>query len=471
MTSASLRTRLFAILVAATGTIWLIAIGWIYVGTKQEVESVLDARLQEAARMVVSLGTSKSIVAPSAEAGADANAETLIYERQLACQIWSLDGRLVARSRGAPSLSLGGTEAGFSDRRIEGENWRVFTLEDTDRGLRVLVGDRLGVREHLVTDIIKGLLAPTLLIVPLLGFLIWSSLNRGLRPLRKLALELQQRQADDMSPVEAGRAPAEILPMIGALNALFSKVETARRHEREITAFAAHELRTPLAGLKTQAQVALGTADSDTRNSALRQIIIAVDRTTRLVRQLLDIANLDALQDRRPEARLNAGATVQEIVAAQSIREGLRVEVDPMLNRITLIANAELLLLALRNLFENAVQHTAPPGLVRWTLERRPGEIVIAVEDEGPGIPPDELPLVTRRFYRGRHKSPSGSGLGLAIAELALRANSARLNLVNRTDRSGLRAEIILRGEIGIPQQKGGVPASGLEIDLATTAS
>jgi len=453
MKSASLRTRLFLILVAATGVIWFFAIGWIYVGTKQEVESVLDARLQEAARMVASLGTGKSIGTPSADAAAESPAETLIYERQLACQIWSFDGRLVARSRGAPSLSLGGTEAGFSDRRIEGENWRVFALEDTDRGLRVLVGDRLGMREHLVTDIIKGLLAPTLLIVPLLGLLIWSSLNRGLRPLRKLALELQQRRADDMRPVETDRAPSEILPMMAALNALFSKVESARRHEREITAFAAHELRTPLAGLKTQAQVALGSSDPDARNSALRQIMIAVDRTTRLVRQLLDIANLDARQNRRPDAYLNAGAIIEEIVVAQSTREGLRVEVDPALNGIMFTANAELLTLALRNLFENAVQYTARPGLVRWSLDRRSDETVIVVEDEGPGIPPDELPLVTRRFFRGRHKSPSGSGLGLAIAEIALSANAARLNLENRTDRSGLRAEVILPRGAAIVQR------------------
>jgi len=471
MTSTSLRTRLFLILVAATGMIWLFAIGWIYVATKQEVESVLDARLQEAARMVASLGTSKSVATSATETRLDGSAETLIYERQLACQIWSLDGRLVARSRGAPSSNLGGTQTGFSDRRIEGENWRVFSLEDADRGLRVLVGDRLGMREHLVTDIIKGLLAPTLLMVPLLGFLIWSSLNRGLRPLRRLALELQQRRADDMSPVETGRAPMEILPMMTALNALFSKVEGARRHEREITAFAAHELRTPLAGLRTQAQVAIGTSDPAARSSALRQIMIAVDRTTRLVRQLLDIANLDALQNPPRDARLNAGVIIDEIIDAQPARDGLRVEVDPMLNWITLTANAELLVLALRNLFENAVQHTAHPGLVRWSLERRAGEIVIVIEDEGLGIPPDELPLVTRRFFRGRHKSSSGSGLGLAIAELALRANAARLNLVNRTDRSGLQAEVILPRQAEVLHGEDGLPEPDLEIGLATTGS
>ena len=471
MNSASLRTRLFLILVAATGVIWLFAIGWIYVGTRQEVESVLDARLQEAARMVASLGTSKNVATPLAGSDIGGSAGTLIYERQLACQIWSLDGRLVARSRGAPSSNLGGTQTGFSDRRIDGENWRVFTLEDTDAGLRVLVGDRLGVREHLVTDIIKGLLAPTLLIVPLLGFLIWSSLNRGLRPLRRLAVELRDRQADDMSPVEAGQVPVEIVPMMAALNALFSKVESARRHEREITAFAAHELRTPLAGLKTQAQVALGTADPDVRNAALRQIMIAVDRTTRLVRQLLDIANLDALEKPKRDAEVNAGALIEEIVDSQPARDGLRTEVDPMLSWITFSANAELMALALRNLHENAVQHTAQPGLVRWSLERRRGEIVVIIEDEGPGIPHDELPLVTRRFFRGRHKRPSGSGLGLAIAELALRANSARLRLVNRTDRAGLRAEIILPQEAEPPHREHAGLQSNLKVGLATTGS
>lgn len=438
----SLRTRLFLILLVATGVIWLFAIGWIYVGTRQEVESVLDARLQEAARMVSSLVTNKSVGTPT-DTTADRLAEVPLYERQLSCQVWSLDGRLVARSRGAPRLSLSDIKAGFSERQIDGETWRVYTVQDRDKGIRVLVGDRLGIREHLVTDIIKGLLAPMLLIVPLLGFLIWSSLNRGLQPLRTLALELQNRKADDMSPVEAGQVPAEILPMVTSLNGLFSKVESARRHEREITAFAAHELRTPLAGLRTQAQVAIAANDPKARTSALRQILIAVDRTTRLVRQLLAMANLDALHDAKRDAHLNVGAAIDEIIDTQGGRAAVNVEVDPSLNRVILTANAELLILALRNLHENAIHHMMGPGMVRWSAERRGDDTVIVVEDEGPGIPPEELPLVTTRFFRGRYKSASGSGLGLAIVELALRANGARLYLVNRTDRIGLRAEII----------------------------
>ncbi|WP_271607580.1 ATP-binding protein [Bradyrhizobium sp. CCBAU 11434] len=448
----SLRTRLFLILVAATGVIWLFAIGWIYVGTKHEVESVLDARLQEAARMVASLVPTKGVATP--EASHDALDGIPIYERQLSCQIWSLDGRLVARSSGAPRARLSDTESGFSQRDIDGESWRVFTVEDADKGIRVLVGDRLGIREHLVAGIIKGLLTPTLLIVPLLGFLIWSSLSSGLRPLRTLARELQTRGADDMSPVQADRAPPEILPMTAALNALFEKVESARQHEREITAFAAHELRTPLAGLRTQAQVAISASDPPARERALRQILIAVDRTTRLVRQLLAMADLDARHDARPDAAVNLGAAIDEIVDAAPGHDRIRVEIEPALSRTTVTANAALLAVALRNLHENAVEHTFDSGLVRWRVNSDADALVIAVEDEGPGIPPDELKLVTRRFFRGRLKRPSGSGLGLSIVELALRANGARLNLVNRGDRSGLRAEIVWP----LPSDKAPVP-------------
>ncbi len=447
----SLQTRLFMILVAATGLIWLFAIGWIYVGTRHEVEGVLDARLQEAARMVASLVPIKGVATPAGQAGGAALAGRPIYERQLSCQIWSLDGRLVARSGGAPSSRLSDTESGFSERDIDGETWRVFTVEDADKGIRVLVGDRLGIREHLVADIIKGLLTPTLLIVPLLGLLIWSSLNRGLRPLRTLANELQARGAADMSPVRAGQAPAEILPMVAALNHHLERVESARRHEREVTAFAAHELRTPLAGLRTQAQVAIGTSDPTARDLALRQIIVAVDRTARLVRQLLAMADLDARQHARCDGKVNLGCAIDEIVEAVAGRNHIRVTVDAALRETTVTANAELLTLALRNLHENAIHHGSAPGVVRWRVETLTDVIVISVEDDGPGIPQDELPLVTRRFFRGRHKSRTGSGLGLAIVELALRANGARLNLVNRTDRRGLRAEIIWPVSSGAP--------------------
>ncbi|MDP4002705.1 ATP-binding protein [Methylobacterium sp. NEAU K] len=434
----SLRVRLFAILLLATGLIWLSAMAWIYLGSKHEVEQVLDNRLQEAARMVGSLvgtvggrnpdGTQPTIPAPTA------------YERQLSCQIWSLDGRMVARSSGAPEQRLTDAPAGFSEREVDGEAWRVFTVEDSEKGIRVMVGDRLGRRQRLVTDLIMGLLTPALLVVPLLGMLIWASLGRGLSPLRRMARNLADRDADDMSAIDARQAPAEVRPLAEALNGLFLKVEAARRHEREVTAFAAHELRTPLAGLKTQAQVAMAAADPDVAKAALRQILAAVDRTTHLVRQLLDAARLDAAGEISPVTDVDVGVLIAEIVEGMRAPPGIRTVIDPGLRGFTMRADPESLRLAVRNLHENAVQHMRT-GTVEWRA--RPGGRGIVVCDEGPGIPEEELSHVTKRFFRGRHKSATGSGLGLAITEMAAKRSGITLRLRNRTDRPGLQAEIL----------------------------
>ena len=261
----SLKRRLFFILVAATGLIWLAATCWVYVGTTREVENVLDSRLQEAARMVLSLASSNGAGSFQKDADASHPGDPLSYERQLSCQIWSLDGRLVARSSGAPNEKLSDTRTGFSERIIKGEGWRVFTAEDPVKNVRVLVGDRLGLREAFVTDIMKGLAAPMLLTIPLLALLIWVSLNRGLKPIQTLAEDFKRRDADDMTPVMTDGIPTEIQPMVASLNNLFGRVENALRHERDITAFAAHELRTPLAGLRAQTQIAMTAAFSISR--------------------------------------------------------------------------------------------------------------------------------------------------------------------------------------------------------------
>jgi two-component system sensor histidine kinase QseC len=316
-------------------------------------------------------------------------------------------------------------------------------VEDTAKGVRVFVGDRLGLRKHLVEEIIKGLLAPLLLTIPLLGLLIWASLSRGLRPLQALARQLGHRNADDMRPVETGTIPAEIQPVVAALNHLFRKVRDAMRHERELTAFAAHELRTPLAGLRTQAQIAIVASDGSVREAALRQIVVAVDRTTRMVRQLLAMAKLDSTHEAK-QSSVNIGNVIEEVIDALPASDRkAEVGFDPALKSTVVIANRELLLVAIRNLHENAVRHMLAPGTIRWSLERGDDTLTVSVVDDGPGIPEDEIPLVTNRFDRGRNQSPLGSGLGLSIVDLALRASGARLVLQNRSDARGLRAQII----------------------------
>ncbi|KHK01707.1 ATP-binding protein [Desulfovibrio sp. TomC] len=436
----SLRRRLFTILVAATGVIWLCGILWLFVGAKAELEHVLDTRLQEAARMVDSLVAKSE---PSLAAAASAAAMPEHYERQLSCQIWSLDGRLIARSGSAPDVSMTDKATGFSDRRILGENWRVYTIENPAKGVRVMIGDRLGQRDQLVADLVKGLSIPALLMLPVLSLLIWLSLGRGLRPLLDMAGELKSREADDMRPLPAQHAPVELRPLAEALNSLFAKVETARRHERDVTAFAAHELRTPLAGLKTQAQIAMAADDPSVRQGALRHILLSVDRATRLVRQLLTLAKLDSGLESIQAECVCVGVVIEEISKpAQPAARIVTVRIAPALRDFIVTANRETLGIALRNLHENAVQHTPEGGAITWDV--MPNGQGVIIEDEGPGLAPDELPLATQRFFRGKRQPPTGCGLGLAIVEAVLQQMGGGLVLENREGGRGLKAMAVL---------------------------
>lgn len=436
----SLRARLFAILVAATGLIWLAAAAWIYLGTKAELERVLDTRLQEAARVVSSLVRNAGASAPAAIAATPQvfASDPGGYERQLSCQIWSLGGRLVAASTSAPAERLAGHAAGFSDSLINGELWRVYAIEDAANDVRVLVGDRLGLRDRLVNDLVMGLVAPTLLMLPLFAALIWMSVGRGLSPLRGIAADLQQRAPDDLAPLHA-RVIDEIRPVTDALNGLFTRLDAARRHEREFTAFAAHELRTPLAGIRTQAQIAKAADSTEMRTAALDHIMQGVDRTARLVSQLLALARLESGAEPSRGEPVNLGRLLRDIDGEGQRRPSIVVEIDAALDAMTVEGDPDHLKLALRNLHDNACGHSPPGGRVTWF---RTADAALAVDDEGPGVPADELALVRQRFYRGRTSRHAGSGLGLAIVDVALHNARAQLTLSTPPSGRGLRAAV-----------------------------
>lgn len=444
---SSIRRRLITILIGTTGLVWLSAVVWIYFSTQAEVNRVLDARLIEAARMVNSLLTDHRIEIAVAEglsqhAPGGTGSGQQEYDRQLSCQIWSLGGALVGRSAGAPEAPLTKTEVGFSENKVDDERWRVYTVENAQLGVRVMVGDSLRIRDRLVGDVIKGLLLPAALILPFLIGMIWLSVRRGLSPLSDLAVALSRRAASDLRPLPDTNMPKEIAPAIKALNGLFRRVDAARERERSFTAFAAHELKTPLAGLKTQAQIALGSNDPEVHANALRQISTGVDRTGRLVKQLLDLAILEADDLDHSPARESVASLVKAAVAdlrflASSGRVTVEIEADGSI--IGAEVDPHFFMLALRNLLENAIIHSPSGGKVTCRVRQGGGEVVVEVEDDGPGIPDAELPHATEKFFRGWNKSPAGSGLGLAIARIAVSRMGGLLRIENRTPR-GLKA-------------------------------
>jgi two-component system sensor histidine kinase QseC len=425
----SIRVRLFAVLLLATGAVWLSAVAWIYLSTQAQVEKVLDARLQEAARMVNSLITDRRIDVASAvrtavEGTKDFEIAETPYDRQLSCQIWSLSGVLVGQSEGAPQQPLASHESGFQETSINGVDWRVYAVVNEKLGVRVLVGDSLDLRRKLIDNVVKGLLLPVGLILPILAALIWISVGRGLRPLRRLATGLAQRSADDLHPIAAEGSPSELQPVARSLNGLFARVRESRERERNFTAFAAHELKTPLAGLRTQAQVALASRDPENRDRALGRIIQGVDRSSRLVRQLLDLAEAEIGKDpaetspaRIPQILDDVADSLRGVAAGKDVR----LDIAPEFADLVLLRGRELMTVALRNVLENAFQYAPSGTAVRCWPEQADERFLIRIRDEGPGMSETEIMRAGDRFFRGAAATGVGSGLGLSIVDAAMR--------------------------------------------------
>ncbi|MFQ0813915.1 histidine kinase [Brucella anthropi] len=449
----SIRSRLTGILIGVTCLVWLFAVVWINSSTQSQLEKVLDARLMEAARMVNSLLTEHRVeVGPEGDGGQlslKPMPDFPLYDRQLFCQIWALDGSLVGRSESAPGVRLTNVANGFSNTEVAGERWRVFAVENTQLGLRVMVGDSLSIRERLVQNVVTGLVLPALLMLPVLALMIWLCVRRGLSPLSRLASVLSKRRAEDLRPLPEQNLPKEIAPAVTALNGLFHRVEEARERERNFAIFAAHELKTPLAGLKTQAQIAEGAKDETMRANAVRQIAAGVDRTSRLTNQLLDLAALETSDEPETptcEAACQLLAAVSTDMRMLAAQRGVSIELPQTMPPVQL-PFPHLFTLAARNLIENAVNHSPKDGVVRCRVEAEAGKVRLIVEDDGPGIPESEMPHVTERFFRGAHRNETGSGLGLAIVKMAVERMGGALQLQNRPE-GGLSASILVPGTI-----------------------
>lgn len=434
----SIRIRLFLILMLATGAVWLSAFFWIQQSTRADVTRVLDARLAEAGQMVSSLISDQRIdVARAATMVTDVNSAQdrfdVGYSHKLSCQIWSLEGTLVGRSGSAPDGQLSQLDTGFADNTVDGEQWRVYSVINEDLGVRVMVGDSHTVRDRLVRDVTTGLIVPVLVILPLLAGLIWISLQRGLLPLERLAQGLTQRTADNLSPVAADDLPLEIRPVGAALNGLFSRVSAARDREKAFTSFAAHELKTPLAGIKTQAQVALKAPDDATRTGALERIQHGVDRTDRMVRQLLALALVDSSES-SGHAPLDVAMILRDVVddlsrPAANKHLSLRL---PDHDSLPIDSDLVLMTAALRNVIENAISVAPRDSEITITAQTADDFLRISVMDRGPGIAEGDRARITGRFFRGAGTTTTGSGLGLAIVDTAMKRLGGTLHFAPR---------------------------------------
>jgi len=314
----------------------------------------------------------------------------------------------------------------------------------------VQVAETLVKRSQLATEIIKGVILPQFVILPMAVLLVWLALARGIAPLNELQQRIRQRAADDLSPIDEHEAPDEVSPLVRAINDLLGRLDRSLSTQKRFLADAAHQLKTPLAGLRTQAELAQREIDAgfdpEALKRALQQIAHSSQRAAHMVNQLLSMARAEDRGAAARETEVNlarlATETVRDFVPRALERRidlgyegpGAEGNATPP-ERCRVLGHPLLLREMLRNLVDNALQYTPAGGTVTVRLGGDAAEgVVLQVEDSGPGIPAAERELVFQPFYRALGTNVDGSGLGLAIVAEVARRHGATLTLTDARD-------------------------------------
>jgi two-component system sensor histidine kinase QseC len=419
MKGFSLRGRLLLLLLGSLALVWGAMLGVGYDEAREEIHELADARLQQGARtlLVLDLKRLSRLAGTGATAAANGDNETGQDNgvRPLAFQVWSDSGRLLLASNGAPSAPYRADE-GYATDVIDGRAWRSYSLQNRKHDYRVTVLEPLAVREHPVRELTGRMGLILLWALPLLALLVWLSVYRGLRPLARLSDEIGARDAGNLDPIQLQRVPAEAQAPVLALNRLLERLARSLDKERAFTADAAHELRTPLAAIKVQAEVALAAQDEATRRHAIEQVIAGVNRTTHLAQQLLLLARLEHVEPAMRQA-VDLGRLAADVVAQradEATRKAIDVELaaDP---GCVLQGDPATLATMLDNLLDNAFKYGGAGGHVVVTVRRDASATLLMVADDGAGVAGNEGARLRDRFFRSGDHAEPGSGLGLSI--------------------------------------------------------
>ena len=438
---ASLQGRLLLLVLGTSLAVWLATAALTWRDARHELDELLDGHLAQAAAL---------LVAQQARGEDDerVDAPTLHrYAPRVVFQVFH-EGQLAMRSANAPAQPLVAQGArslqGFHSVLLEGERWRVFATRGTHSDVQVFVGEQESSRGAILRAVLRSTASSIAIALPLLAIAGWWAVRRGVRPLRVLGSTLAARRAGDLQPVQLADAPSEMRPLLDALNTLFERIAGMVELERRFTGDAAHELRTPIAAIRTQAQVAMGATDAAQRRHALEATLAGCDRATRLVEQLLTLSRLEA-EGSAAHGQVDLGQLVRRVAAelapaSLQKQQALELDADPG----CVVAGDETLLAVLaRNLLDNAIRYSPPRTRIEARVKRSTEGVVLAVEDSGPGLSPKDLARLGERFFRVTGTDAAGSGLGWSIAQRIAAAHGARVQAQASGRLGGLLARVV----------------------------
>jgi two-component system sensor histidine kinase QseC len=423
--------------------VWLAVAVRIWIDVRHELGELLDGHLAQAAALLVAqqareIDDDHAVEAPALHR----------YAPKVAFQVFH-EGRLALRSAGAPAepmVASNDVDAdGFGTVRMQGEAWRVFTTHGAKTDVQVVVGEQVSSRNEILRAVLRSTLGPMLIGLPLLGLACWWAISRGVTPLRRLGNALAQRSAQALEPIALANAPTEMLPVIDALNGLFGRIGALLESERRFTADAAHELRSPIAAIRAQAQVAMAEADPQLRRHALQGTLEGCDRAARLVDQLLTLSRLEALGPATMQpvdlAEIAKQAVAQ--LAATAIAHGQTIGFEAA-HPCIVMGDATLLEVLVRNLVDNAVRYSGAAAQIAVSVQQEDDHAVLVVQDNGPGLADADLQRLGERFFRVAGNEQSGSGLGWSIVQRIAAAHRAQVQARRLTPSAGLLVRVAL---------------------------
>ena len=442
--SWSVRRAMLAMLLLLTLVVWSISSVVLYVETRQESQRLFDQSLEETAHLLLVLADHEIEELAVTPSHPPMEGHDVADGRYLLFQVWDANGVLRYKNTGAPDPpSAGAGAAGFGNVTIAGDNWRTYSAWNASRRLQIQVGESDAHRQDISERFAYKLYLFALLMLPVMATGIWWIVSRVLRPLMASAEEVSRRTPNDLRKVKTDGAPVELQPLLQAINHLFEQVSSTFERETRFTADAAHELRTPLAAIKTNLQVLHGARSEEERREFIAALDVSVDRSTRLVGQLMTLARLDPQQRPAALGEADLAATIgQQMPEFRRQAEQLQLHLVADLAPVRCLLDPDSFRVLLRNLVDNAMRYTPRHGTVRLSCRADGRHALLCVADSGPGIPAGMRERVFDRFVRLSNTGTPGSGLGLSIVKNIVAAHGASIALNDGPDGCGLLVEI-----------------------------
>ncbi|MEO8643368.1 ATP-binding protein [Pseudomonas sp.] len=435
---SSLRRRLLLWLLPATFLAGLLASIGTYWGAVLELDDLLNDQMRYLAEhinvdpgeRVVLTDTGKKL-SPFNDDNAD---EVLL-------QVWSA-GALSFTSNTALALPPP-QQNGLSDLRVGDQIWHTFASQRGDKFIRVAQAQNKRWEE--LAGLSVHLLWPVVSLIPLLALFLWFGISYGLKPLRTVATELSERNVNSLQPIASKKLPGEVKPLIEALNDLLQRLANAVTMQKHFIADAAHELRTPVAALSIQVELAQRATQDEDRQISLSEVQAGVTRLTHLIQQLLTLARLEPDAQSPVMQSVEISALCKSVISDQARRaEASGIDLGLAEHAASSISgNPETLRILLNNLVDNAIRYAGDHAKIDLAVRETEQGVVLKVCDNGPGINAAERKRVLERFYRGNNQSGSGSGLGLSIVKAIAVQHGAQVLLDENANGLGLRIEIV----------------------------